>query len=106
VIALAVLAATLPARARRVRRSIDYVGAALLAVALSSVILVTDLGGTEYPWSSPLVIGLIVIAVVSLPAFLLAEGRADEPVLPLRLFRNRAFWVTSAVGLIVGFALF
>lgn len=106
VIALAVLAATLPVRARRVRRSIDYVGAALLAVALSSVILVTDLGGTEYPWSSPLVIGLIVIAVISLPAFLLAEGRADEPVLPLRLFRNRAFWVTSAVGLIVGFALF
>jgi EmrB/QacA subfamily drug resistance transporter len=106
VIALAVLAATLPARAGRVRHSIDYLGAALLAVALSSVILVTDLGGTEYPWSSPLVIGLIVIAVVSLPAFLLAEGRADEPVLPLRLFLNRAFWVTSAVGLIVGFALF
>jgi EmrB/QacA subfamily drug resistance transporter len=106
VIALAVLAATLPARAARVRHSIDYVGAALLAVALSSVILVTDLGGTEYPWSSPLVIVLIVIAVVSLPAFLLVEGRADEPILPLRLFLNRAFWVTSAVGLIVGFALF
>jgi EmrB/QacA subfamily drug resistance transporter len=106
VIALAVLAATLPARARRVRHSIDYVGAALLAVALSSIILVTDLGGTEYPWSSPLVIGLIIIAVVSLAAFLPAEGRADEPVLPLRLFLNRAFRVTSAVGLIVGFALF
>jgi EmrB/QacA subfamily drug resistance transporter len=106
VIALAVLAATLSARGRLVRHSIDYVGAALLAVALSAIILVTDLGGTEYPWSSPLIIGLIVVAVVSLLAFLIAEGRADEPVLPLRLFLNRAFWVTSAVGLIVGFALF
>jgi EmrB/QacA subfamily drug resistance transporter len=106
VIALAVLAATLPARGRLVRHSIDYFGAALLAVALSAIILVTDLGGTEYPWSSPLIIGLIVVAIVSLLAFLIAEGRADEPVLPLRLFRNRAFWVTSAVGLIVGFALF
>src|SRR5919205_291163 len=75
VIALAVLAATLPARAPRVRHSIDYVGAALLAVALSSVILVTDLGGTEYPWSSSFIIGLIVIAAVSLVAFLFAEGR-------------------------------
>jgi EmrB/QacA subfamily drug resistance transporter len=106
VIALAVLAATLPARVRRVRHSIDYLGAALLAVALSATILAADLGGTEYAWSSPLIIGLVVIAIVSLPAFVFAEGRADEPVLPLRLFRNRAFWVTSAVGLIVGFALF
>jgi EmrB/QacA subfamily drug resistance transporter len=106
VIALIVLAATLPVRGRRVRHSIDYVGAALLAVTLSATILVTDLGGTEYPWSAPLIIGLIVIAIVSLLAFVLAEWRADEPVLPLRLFGNRAFWVTSAVGLIVGFALF
>ncbi|HEY0545474.1 MAG TPA: MFS transporter [Pyrinomonadaceae bacterium] len=106
VIALAVLAVTLPARGRRVRHSIDYVGAALLAVSLSAIILVTDLGGTEYTWSSPLIIVLIVVAVISLLAFLFAEGRAEEPVLPLRLFGNRAFWVTSAVGLIVGFALF
>jgi DNA-binding MarR family transcriptional regulator len=89
-----------------VRHSIDYVGAALLAVSLSAIILVTDLGGTEYTWSSPLIIVLIVVAVISLLAFLFAEGRAEEPVLPLRLFGNRAFWVTSAVGLIVGFALF
>jgi EmrB/QacA subfamily drug resistance transporter len=105
-IALAVLAATVPARGSRVRHSIDYVGAALLAVALSAAILVTDLGGTEYPWSSPLIIGLIAIAVGGLVAFVLVEGRAQEPILPLRLFRNRAFWVTSAVGLIIGFALF
>jgi EmrB/QacA subfamily drug resistance transporter len=106
IIALVVLAATLPARANRVRHSIDYTGAALLAIALSSIILVTDLGGTEYPWSSPMMLGLIGAAVVSLLLFLLVESRVDEPILPLRLFLNRAVWVTSGVGLIVGFALF
>lgn len=106
VVTLVVLAATLPAYGPRLRHAIDFPGAGLLAVALSAIILVTDLGGTEYSWSSPLILGLIGVAIVALFAFVLAEARADAPVLPLRLFRNRAFWVTSAVGLIVGFALF
>ncbi len=105
-IALVVLASTLPVQAKRVSHSIDYVGAALLAVTLSAIILVTDLAGTEYSWSSPLMIGLIITAVFALFAFLFAENRALEPVLPIALFRNRTVWVTSAVGLIVGFALF
>jgi predicted MFS family arabinose efflux permease len=46
------------------------------------------------------------LAVASIGAFLLVERRAAEPVLPLHLFRNRAFSVTSAIGLIVGFAMF
>lgn len=106
VIALGVIALTLPAQANRVHRAIDYAGAGLLAAALSAIILVSDLGGTTYAWDSPPVIGLIVVALVALGAFLFAETRAAEPVLPLRLFRIRAFWVASAVGLIVGFALF
>src|SRR4051794_10241270 len=57
--ALVVLAATLPSLSKRAARSIDYAGAALLAVMLSSVTLVSDLGGTSYPWSSSLMIGLI-----------------------------------------------
>jgi len=105
-LALAVLAATLPARGERVRRAIDYVGSALLAVALSAIILFSDLGGTEYAWSSPTMLALVAVAVLAIAAFLLAERRAAEPVLPLRLFGNRAFAVASVVGLIVGFALF
>ena len=104
--ALAVLAATLPSLSRRVARAIDYTGAALLAVMLSSITLLSDLGGRAYPWSSPLLIGLIVIALVSLVLFALIERNAAEPVLPLHLFRQQTFVITSAVGLIVGFALF
>jgi EmrB/QacA subfamily drug resistance transporter len=106
VAALVVLAATLPSASRRVVRSIDYIGAALLAVLLSAVTLLSDLGGTAYPWSSPMSIGLIGVSVLSLVLFVLAESRAAEPVLPLHLFRQQTFVITSAVGWIVGFALF
>ena len=105
IIALVVLAATLPAQSSYARHAIDYLGAGLLALSLASIVLVTDLGGTEYSFSSPLMIGLIVIAVLALIAFILVERKASEPVLPLRLFRTRDVWVTSVVGLIIGFAL-
>lgn len=105
IIALVVLAATLPAQSSFARHAVDYIGAAVLALTLASIVLVTDLGGTVYPWSSPIMIGLIVIAVGGLITFVWAERRAAEPILPLQLFRVRDVWVTSVVGLIVGFAL-
>ena len=104
--ALVVLASTLPSLGRRAVRAIDYAGAGLLAVLLSAVTILSDLGGTTYPWSSPFSIGLILVSVIALALFTFFETRATEPVLPLRLFRQRTFVVTSAVGLIVGFALF
>jgi EmrB/QacA subfamily drug resistance transporter len=106
ILALVVLAATLPARRERVKHRIDYLGASLLAVSLTALILFTDLGGAAYPWGSPPIVTLGVVAVVGLIGFLLAERRAAEPILPLRLFRGRTFSVTAGVGLIVGFALF
>jgi len=106
IVAIAVLAATLPSRANRVSHAIDYAGSALLAVTLSSIILVTDIGGTTYPWTSPIALGLIFVTLVSMGLFLVAEKRASEPVLPLRLFRNAPFTVSTLVGLVVGFALF
>src|SRR4029078_4862328 len=58
--ALIVLAATLPSASRRAFRAIDYAGAGLLAVVLSAITVLSDLGGTTYPWSSPFSIGLIL----------------------------------------------
>jgi len=105
ILALVVLTATLPALDCYQRHVIDYLGAALLAVSLAAVILVTDLGGVAYPFSSPLMIGLMVLSIVGLTIFIFVERRAEEPLLPLRLFRIRDVWVTSAMGLINGFAL-
>ena len=106
IVALLVIASTLPSSIERRKPSIDYLGSALLAVALSAMVLVSDVSGTLRPLMSPMMLFLMTIAIVSLVAFIFAERRAAEPVVPLRLFENRTFAVTSAVGLIVGFALF
>jgi EmrB/QacA subfamily drug resistance transporter len=106
IIALVVLAATLPARSVRRSHAIDYAGAALLAVVLASITLVADLAGMTYPWSSPFILGLMASAAVALVLFIVVERRAAEPVLPPRLFSQRTFTIGTVVGLIVGFALF
>ncbi|HEX8432665.1 MAG TPA: MDR family MFS transporter, partial [Longimicrobium sp.] len=105
-VALVVLAYSLPTVTERKRHQIDYAGAGLLAIALTAVILVTDLGGAVLPWTSPAIIAMAVGSLVAFALFVRVERRAAEPVLPLRLFSNRIFVVTSVVGLIVGFAMF
>jgi EmrB/QacA subfamily drug resistance transporter len=105
-IALAVIAIAFQPRTDHVKHTIDYLGSALLAGGLSSIVLYTSLGGTTYSWTSPWMLALIVGGALLLVAFVFAESRAAEPVLPLELFRNRVFSVTSAVGFIVGLALF
>jgi EmrB/QacA subfamily drug resistance transporter len=104
--ALAVLAITLPGARQRVEHAVDYLGTLLLAAGLSSIVLLTTLGGTSYGWGSTFIIGLGVVAVLALIAFVAVERRAKEPVLPPHLFRNRVFAVTSAIGFVIGFALF
>ena len=89
-----------------VRHRIDYLGASLLAGGLSGIVLFTSLGGTTWAWGSAQIIALMVVGVVLLVAFAFVERRAAEPILPLDLFRNRTFSVTSAIGFVVGFALF
>ena len=106
VMAFLVLAVTLPSQHERVHHKIDYLGATLLAAGISAVVLECTLGGTSYKWGSAFTIVLGVVAVALLVSFVFAEQRAAEAVLPPRLFANRVFSVTSAIGLVVGFALF
>ena len=106
VAALGALAVALPSASERVQHAIDYAGAVLLAVALSAIVLATTLGGNRYDWASVQIVGLGVIGVAGVFAFLRAESRAAEPILPLHLFRNRVFVITSAIGFVIGFALF
>jgi EmrB/QacA subfamily drug resistance transporter len=105
-VALAVIGAVFRARSDHVEHRIDYLGAAVLAAGLSAIVLFTSLGGTTYSWSSPTILLMIAIAVVMLVLFPFVESRSPEPILPLELFRNRIFTVASAVGFIVGLALF
>jgi len=106
IIAMFVLAATLPSMAERVHHNIDYIGTALLAAGLSAIVLASSLGGVSFGWGSPVIVGLGAGGVLALAVFLWFERHASEPVLPPRLLSNRVFVVTSAVGFVVGFALF
>ena len=106
IVALAVVATQVPGHLRRVHHVIDYLGTAVLALAATSFILLTSLGGTTYGWGSAPIFILGAAGVVLVGIFVLVERRAAEPVLPLHLFKLRTFSVTSIVGFIVGFAMF
>jgi EmrB/QacA subfamily drug resistance transporter len=105
-LAFFVIGVTFHARQVEGRVKVDYLGAAVLAAGLSCVVLFTSLGGTTYAWNSAEIIVLGVLGAALLVVFPFVEARAAEPILPLELFRNRNFAVTSAIGFIVGFALF
>ncbi len=105
-IALAVLGVTLPAATERSRPAIDYLGAGLLAAALSAFILVASLGGTTWAWGSTPMIVTGLAGCGLLAVFVRVERRALEPVLPPSLLSGEVFRVAGLLSLIVGFALF
>jgi EmrB/QacA subfamily drug resistance transporter len=106
IVALIVVASQVPGTLSRVHHTIDYLGTAVLSLAATSFILLTSLGGTTYKWASAPIWILGIAGVALVGVFVLVERRAAEPVLPLHLFKTRAFAVTSVVGFIVGFAMF
>ena len=105
-VALFVVASQVPGHLGTVHHVIDYLGAVTLTMAASSLVLFTSLGGTTYKWGSVPIIALGVAGFALIGVFALVERYAAEPVLPLHLFRNRTFAVTSVVGFIIGFAMF
>src|SRR6201993_4018903 len=78
--ALVYLALTLHVPVHKVKHKIDYLGAALLAVAASSLVLLTTWGGTQYPWRSVQIMGLGAAAIAATAGFIAVERRAAEPV--------------------------
>ena len=105
-LALVVISSTLHLPVERRRPQIDYPGAALLAGGLTSVLLVATWGGRQYAWASLTIVGLALAAVVLLGAFVWQERRAPEPILPLRLFRDRVFDVVSLALFLTSCAFF
>ncbi len=85
---------------------IDYLGATLLSGGVGALILLATWGGTEYAWGSRQIIGLGVVGLALLVAFVWQERRAAEPILPLQLFRSRIFSVANAMGFTIGMAMF
>ncbi|MFM9445997.1 MFS transporter [Streptomyces acidiscabies] len=105
-VTLAVVTAVLKLPRPKVRARFDFPGTLLLAAASTCLVLLTSWGGTEYAWGSRTIVGLAAGAVAASLLFLLAEHRAAEPLIPLRLFRDSVFNVTGLIGLVIGVALF
>lgn len=84
----------------------DLLGMATMAPATACLILFVTWGGREYDWNSPVIIGLIVGAVVLAALFIFVELRADDPLIPMFLFANRNFTLTTLAGLTVGVFMF
>lgn len=87
-------------------RAIDYFGVLTLTVSLVTMLLGFVWGGNQYPWNSWQIISLFVVAVLSLFAFLFIENRTKEPILPLSLFKNRTFTISSIIIFLSGFGMF
>ncbi|MCC9174491.1 MDR family MFS transporter [Arthrobacter sp. zg-Y179] len=106
-VALAVVVSSLHLPKPRGRRpKLDYAGAGLLALASAALVMLTTWAGTTYAWSSPQILALAVVTLAAGTSFVLVERRAEEPILPLGLFRSRNFLLPVLVGIAVGIAMF
>ena len=105
-ISLAVIGAVFKPHVRHVKHAIDYMGAAFLAGALTCIILFTSQGGTILPWSSPQLWFTLGMGLVAIWGFIHEERTAVEPIMPLELFKQRTFLLSSLIGFIIGVSLF
>ncbi|MET8872990.1 MDR family MFS transporter [Nocardia sp. NPDC004604] len=94
----------LPVARRKV--TIDYTGICTLAVAIAALVLIATWGGVDYAWLSARIIGLAVLAVAALAAFLVIERRAADPVIPLEIFRARNLTLAALTALVGGVIMF
>jgi len=103
--ALVYLWATMHLPRKRVEHKVDYLGAAVIAIGATAIVLLTTWGGSQYAWGSWEIIMQAAITAASLVAFFVVEGRAVEPVLPLHVFKNRNFSLASSMSFLLGFVM-
>ena len=102
VIAVVLLVRVFHEKIERRKQKVDYLGAVLFTAALSLLILAVLEGGQAWSWDSAQSIGAFVIGGVLLAAFVFAERRAAEPILPLWVFSRRLLLTTALVSVGVG----
>jgi EmrB/QacA subfamily drug resistance transporter len=88
------------------KHRVDYVGAFTLAFFITPLIMALTWGGADYAWDSPVILGLFALAAAMLALFIVVETRAQEPVIPLGLLRNRVVAVSSVVSFLMGGTFF
>lgn len=94
----------MPKLSHAARGKIDYIGAALIVTTFVPLLLALTFGGHSYAWTSPEVLGLLAVSVVSLVLFIYAEAKVPDPIVPLELFKNRVFTFANASGFLTSMA--
>ncbi|MFF0403419.1 MFS transporter [[Kitasatospora] papulosa] len=106
VIALIVLQKTLKLPVVKREVKVDWSGAFFISAAVSLLLLWVTFAGDKYDWISWQTWTMLAGTVVLIALFLLIESKASEPIIPLRLFRNRTITLASAASLFVGIGMF
>ncbi|MDW8809336.1 MFS transporter [Streptomyces scabiei] len=106
VIALIVLQRTLHLPVVRRKVKVDWAGAFLITAAVCLLLIWVTFAGDKYDWVSWQTYTMVGGTVLLLALFLLVESKAGEPIMPLRLFRNRTIALASLASLFVGVAMF
>lgn len=86
--------------------TIDYLGIFTLSASIAAFTLLTSWGGTQYSWTSNIILSLAFGTLLLAILFVWAEARAKDPIIPLSLFDNSIFNVSTLLGLIVGVGMF
>lgn len=106
VVAFTLAALFLRIPVEKVKAQFDLLGTATMIVAVSSLVLFTSWGGTQYDWDSPIIMGLIATFVVFTALFILVENKVAEPLIPLKFFKDRNFSLAAIGGLLIGVVMF
>ena len=106
ILALVITSAVLHIPKVKREHKIDYFGALILVLAVSAVLLAVSVYGPEDGWTDSRTLTVFGFGLFLTLLFLWQETRAKEPILPLRLFKNHTFSLTSALGFIIGAGMF
>ena len=105
---LALVVTTMVLHIPKVKREhkIDYLGALLIVASVVSILIALSVLGPENGWSDPRTVAALSLGVVIVIIYMLWEKRVSEPILPLSLFKNHTFSLTSVIGFIIGAGMF
>lgn len=104
-VAFVMILALFPKVERGPKQSIDYLGSLFMTTTIVPLLLAFSWAGTEYPWGSGQILGLLGASVVSALIFLFIETKATNPILPLHLFKNSVVTISNLIGFIMNFGM-
>lgn len=106
ILALLVTSSVLHIPRANVKHAIDYLGALFMVIGVAAILLAISVTGPVDGWLHPYTLSYFAVAILFTALFIWWESKVEEPLLPLRLFKNHTFSLTSAIGFIIGAGMF